>query len=166
MSEGLHRKNLQRPLTGCCACRKLLRRSLRLHSLRYLNLEENNLANCSNWFQVIGKLHSLKTLSLHSCYLRPVIPLSLNHLNSSTSLKTLVLSDNNLTSSIFPWLSNISSNFVSIDLSFNQLQGSIPESSQNMVYLEHLSLMFNELEGEIPKFFGNMLNLSDNKLGG
>ncbi|KDO39364.1 hypothetical protein CISIN_1g041121mg [Citrus sinensis] len=112
--------------------RKLLMRSLRLHSLRYLNLEENNLANCSDWFQVIGKLHSLKTLTSHSCYLRP--------------------------------LSNISSNFVSIDLSFNQLQGSIPDSSQHMVYLEHLSLMFNELEGGIPKFFGNMLNLSDNKL--
>ncbi|XP_024047912.1 receptor-like protein EIX2 [Citrus clementina] len=142
-----------------------------LSYLRYLNLDESNLANSSDWFQVIGKLHSLKTLSLHSCYLPPVIPLSLNHLNSSTSLETLVLSDNNLTSSIYPWLPNISSIFISIDLGFNQLQGSIPESFQHMVYLEHLRLSFNELEGGIPKFFGNMcslitLNLSNNKLSG
>ncbi|KDO48216.1 hypothetical protein CISIN_1g037539mg, partial [Citrus sinensis] len=107
----------------------------------------------SDWFQVVAKLHSLKSLVLFSCALPPVNPSFIWHFNLSTSIETLDLSDNNLpSSSVYPWLLNL-------------------KAFQHMVSLKSLYLSDSELEGGIPKFFGNMcslkkLRLSYNKLSG
>ncbi|KAH9648750.1 hypothetical protein KPL70_025719 [Citrus sinensis] len=143
-----------------------------LSSLRHLDLSYINLTKSSDWFQVVAKLHSLKTLVLHSCALPPINPSSIWHFNLSTSFETLDLSDNNLpSSSIYPRLFNLSRNIQYLHLGFNSLQGSIPEAFQLMVSLRFLYLTSNELEGGIPKFFGNMCSLNRlclpyNKLSG
>ncbi|XP_052289540.1 receptor-like protein EIX1 isoform X2 [Citrus sinensis] len=143
-----------------------------LSSLRHLDLSYINLTKSSDWFQVVAKLRSLKTLVLHSCALPPINPSSIWHFNLSTSIETLDLSDNNLpSSSVYPWLFNLSRNIQYLNLGFNSLQGSIPEAFQLMVSLRFLYLTSNELEGGIPKFFGKMCSLNRlclpyNKLSG
>ncbi|KAH9679491.1 hypothetical protein KPL71_026159 [Citrus sinensis] len=144
----------------------------RLSSLRHLDPSYINLAKSSDWFQVVAKLHSLKSLVLCSCALPPVNPSFIWHFNLSTSIETLDLSDNNLpSSSVYPWLFNLSRNILYLNLGSNSLRGSIPEAFQHMVSLKSLHLCDSELEGGIPKFFGNMcslqkLGLSQNKLSG
>ncbi|KAH9648743.1 hypothetical protein KPL70_025714 [Citrus sinensis] len=141
-------------------------------SLLHLDLSYINLTKSSDWFQVVAKLHSLKSLVLRSCALPPINPSFIWHFNLSTSIETLDLSDNNLpSSSVYPWLFNLSRNILYLNLGSNSLQGSIPEAFQHMVSLKHLFLFDSELEGGIPKFFGNMcslkmLGLSFNKLSG
>ncbi|GAY63604.1 hypothetical protein CUMW_226960 [Citrus unshiu] len=143
-----------------------------LSSLRHLDLSCINLTKSSDWFLVVAKLQSLKTLVLRSCALPPINPSFVSHFNLSTSIETLDLSDNHLSSSsVYPWLFNLSRNIKHLNLGYNQLRGSIPEAFQDMVSLTFLKLPSNELEGGIPKFFGNMcslniLNLSINKLSG
>ncbi|XP_052289549.1 receptor-like protein EIX1 isoform X5 [Citrus sinensis] len=143
-----------------------------LSSLRHLDLSYINLTKSSDWFQVVAKLRSLKTLVLRSCALPPINPSFIWHFNLSTSIETLDLSDNNLpSSSVYPWLFNLSRNILVLDLAFNSLRGSIPEAFQHIVSLKSLHLTDNELEGGIPKFFGNMCSLNrlflpHNKLSG
>ncbi|KAH9648756.1 hypothetical protein KPL70_025722 [Citrus sinensis] len=144
----------------------------RLSSLRHLDLSYINLTKSSDWFQVVAKLHSLKSLVLRSCALPPINPSFIWHFNLSTSIKTLDLSDNNLpSSSVYPWLFNLSRNILYLNLGSNSLRGSIPEAFQHMVSLKSLHQCDSELEGGIPKFFGNMcslqkLGLSQNKHSG
>ncbi|XP_052289942.1 receptor-like protein EIX1 [Citrus sinensis] len=144
----------------------------RLSSLRHLDLSYINLTKSRDWFQVVAKLRSLKTLVLRSCALPPINPSFIWHFNLSTSIETLDLADNNLpSSSVYPWLFNLSRNMLHLNLGSNSLRGSIPEAFQNMVSLKSLCLSASELEGGIPKFFGNMcslkkLGLPYNKLSG
>ncbi|KAJ4718553.1 Leucine-rich repeat receptor protein kinase [Melia azedarach] len=135
-------------------------------------MSSNNLSKSNGWAQVITKLPSLQTFDLTECNLPPVIPSSLLHLNHSSSLEAIFISHNNLTgSSIYPWLFNISSNLIDLDLSFNLLEGSIPDAFEQMVSLRSLSLSWNEFDNGIPKFFGNMCRIdmfdfNSNKLKG
>ncbi|KAJ6760173.1 RECEPTOR KINASE-LIKE PROTEIN XA21 [Salix purpurea] len=81
---------------------------------------------------------------------------SLSFINSSRSLAAIDLSNNHLSSAIFPWLSNFSNSLVDPGLSFNQLQGSIPDALGKMTSLTNLQLSANQLEGGIPRSFGGM----------
>ncbi|XP_052289551.1 receptor-like protein EIX1 [Citrus sinensis] len=120
----------------------------RLSSLRHLDLSYINLTKSSDWFQVVAKLHSLKSLVLCSCALPPVNPSFIWHFNLSTSIETLDLSDNNLpSSSVYPWLFNLSRNILYLNLGSNSLRGSIPEAFQHMVSHRSLYLCDSELEG-------------------
>ncbi|XVE58436.1 hypothetical protein DITRI_Ditri04bG0169500 [Diplodiscus trichospermus] len=131
-----------------------------LSSLKNLDLSSSNLSKANDWVQVVNKLPFLESLSLQSCNLPNIISPSLSLINSSTSLTNLELSGNNLTSSvIYPWLFNVSSNLVYLEISLNQLNGSIPEAFGNMNALKQLSLFNNQLEGGIPKSFMNMCSL-------
>ncbi|XP_031260903.1 receptor-like protein EIX2 [Pistacia vera] len=141
-----------------------------LSSLSYLDLAFSNLSKSSDWFQVVNKLPFLRTLLLQDCNLPPIVSSPLSLVNS-TSLLRLDLSSNTLTSSMYPWLFNVSNNLGYLDLSTNQLQGSIPDAFGRITSLTDLYLSYNQLEGGIPESFGNMcllhsLDLSDKNLGG
>uniref|UniRef100_A0A2C9U1H0 Leucine-rich repeat-containing N-terminal plant-type domain-containing protein n=1 Tax=Manihot esculenta TaxID=3983 RepID=A0A2C9U1H0_MANES len=144
---------------------------LGLSSLSYLVLSGNPLVNPSDWLQIVNKLPHLESLILSSCFSGDVIPPTLSPINSSSSLSSLVLSNNNLViRSMHPWLSNISQNIVQLDLSSNLLQGPILAEIGNMISLELLDLANTSLVGGIPRSFGNMsrlaaLDLSNNNLG-
>ncbi|XP_024172549.1 receptor-like protein EIX2 isoform X2 [Rosa chinensis] len=120
-----------------------------LSSLRYLNMSHLDLFEAVNWPQSLSKLTSLTELRLSWCNLPDVNLRSLSFINSSTSLQLLDLSRNSLNSSIFYWIANVSSNFVHIDLSSNQLEGGIPKGFQNLYSLELLYLGANKLSENI-----------------
>ena len=138
--------------------------------LTHLDLTEVNLSKAIHWPQAINKMSSLTELYLSHSQLPSIIPtISISHINSSTSLVVLDLSNNGLTSSIYPWLFNSSSSLVHLDLSRNDLNGSILDSFGNMTTLAYLDLSSNQLEGEIPKSFSISLvhlDLSQNHLHG
>ena len=135
--------------------------------LRQLDLSGVNLSTAIHWPQAINKLPFLTELHLSYTQL-PTI--SISHNNSSKSLVVLDLSRNGLTSSsIYPWLFNLfsTSNLVYLDLSSNNLNGSIPNAFGNMTTLAYLDLSSNQLQGEIPKAtFSNISCLVDLYLSG
>ncbi|KAK6233496.1 hypothetical protein QUC31_005902 [Theobroma cacao] len=141
-----------------------------LSSLRHLNLSGNNLTDANDWPQLLNMLPYLEDLKLRWCMLPRILsPPSLT--NSTLSSLSIDLSENNLTSSMYPLLFNITSNIVYLELSCNLLGGSIPEFFENMISLKYLYLGGNNLEGDIPKFLGNIctietLDLSNNNFSG
>lgn len=111
-----------------------------------------NLSNVNNWLQVVNKLPYLTSLHLESCSLPNIFSVWL--VNSSTSLHSLDLSDNSLTSSsssILQWLFNFNTSVVKLDLQYNQFHGLITDGFSKMKSLTHLFLDYNEFEGGIPK---------------
>ena len=112
--------------------------------LRQLDLSWVNLSKVIHWSQAINKMPFLTELHLSYTQL-PTI--SISHNNSSKSLVVLDLSDNGLTSSIYPWLFNLfsTSSLVHLDLSNNNLNGSIPDALGNMTTLAYLDLSSNQL---------------------
>ncbi|KAL4652621.1 hypothetical protein ACB092_01G245100 [Castanea dentata] len=133
---------------------------------------EKNLSVTNDWQRVVSRLPKLSELRLRNCSLPFITPSSLSYINSSKSLTDLDLSFNpGITSLIFPWLFNSSNNLTSLNLSSNQLNGSIPNAFGNMSSLRPLLLNDNQLEGGIPKSLGdirtlNILDLSGNNLSG
>ncbi|GFS30241.1 hypothetical protein Acr_00g0010930 [Actinidia rufa] len=121
-----------------------------LSLLRDLDLRDVNLSQATNWAETINSLPLLKNLHLEFCQLPNVVPPA-HPFNSSLSLEVLDLSDNDLSSSIYSWLFNLSNSLVDVDLSSNQLKGLIPDSFGNMISLVNLDLSWNQLEGGIPK---------------
>ena len=110
-----------------------------LSSLRRLNLEGINLSRASAyWLQAVSKLPSLSELHLSSCGLS-VLPRSLPSSNLS-SLSILVLSNNGFNSTIPHWLFRMR-NLVYLDLSSNNLRGSILEAFANRTSLERIRQM-------------------------
>ncbi|KAJ7949688.1 LRR receptor-like kinase family protein [Quillaja saponaria] len=98
-----------------------------ISSLRYLNLTGVDLSQAVDWLQSVNKIvPSLVELQLRSCSIPKVNILS--HINSSTTLKVLDLSHNNLTSSTLSWVFNVSQNLIHLSLQYTRLQGPIPRS--------------------------------------
>ncbi|RHN81648.1 putative transferase [Medicago truncatula] len=111
------------------------------------------------------KLPSLEGLHLHNCSLSDanILPLSDSHLNFSSSYFILLdLSLNQLTSSsmIFNWVLNYNSNLQHLELYGNLLRDTIPDDFGNIMHsLVSLDLSYNNLEGKIPKSIGNICTL-------
>ncbi|KAI9073891.1 hypothetical protein K1719_044163 [Acacia pycnantha] len=145
-----------------------------LHSLTSLDLScVSNLNYSNNLLPIIGKLPNLRELWLQNCSLTDfnVVSTPSSHLNFSASLLTLNLAYNKLTSSLFPWLFNLTSNLALLYLYDNQLVGPIPDDfGKYMNSLLHLDLSENKLNGTISEVhFGNLtklqyLDLSNNYL--
>jgi len=124
---------------------------IHLSSLRQLDMSYLNLSKIVNWPDKINMLPSLSDLRLSYCELSmPVPPVLSNAINSSSPLSFLDLSNNNLNSSIFPWVFKYNNSLSHLDLSSNVLEGSILEVFGNMVTLVHLDLSSNNLQGTIP----------------
>ncbi|XP_059283207.1 receptor-like protein EIX1 isoform X1 [Lycium ferocissimum] len=140
----------------------------RLHQLRYLAIGYVNLSKATDWLQAVFKLPFLQVLSLPGSKLPAVVPSVFPSSNSLMSLSTLDLSSNNLNTSVYTWLFNLS-NLTYLDLSGNAIYGPIPDAFGNMKSLQHLDLSRNALGGGFPRCLGNklkFLRLSSNNLDG
>ena len=142
-----------------------------LTSLTHLHLLSiSNLDRFNNWLQMVGELTKLRELSLENCGLSDhfILSPSRSKFNLSTSLSILDLSRNNFMSSmIFQWVSNISSNIVELDLSFNLLD-TPPSHDHGLVMksLERLNLSHNRMKGEVFKSFMRVCTLRSLELDG
>jgi len=82
-----------------------------------------------------------------------------------TNLTYLDLSRNQLSGSIPPEIGNLT-NLTYLNLGFNQLTGSIPPELGNLTNLTYLGLYLNQLTGSIPPEIGNLTNLEQLSLEG
>ncbi|XP_027358894.1 receptor-like protein EIX1, partial [Abrus precatorius] len=141
----------------------------RLSTLKYLDLSHLDLSQSANWLSSMSKISSLSELRLDDCGIGQVIPKSIPHNNSSTSLNTLSLSNNQLDSSTLSLVLNVSKVLTYLDLSSNSLQHNIPDGFVNMVSLSHLRSLYlsrNELEGNILKYIPSLFQLKELRLEG
>ncbi|TYH46808.1 hypothetical protein ES332_D11G365300v1 [Gossypium tomentosum] len=138
-----------------------------LSSLQYLDLSGADLSKATDWLQVTFKHPSLLELHLSNCGLEDdPSPISVN---STKSLVILDLSLNRFSSvpkSIFSL-----HGLMSIDISENSLEGSIPDFFGNISFLQVLDLRSNSLNSSIPNSMYSLyhlqfLSLGDNQLQG
>ncbi|GJW55915.1 putative leucine-rich repeat protein [Tanacetum coccineum] len=143
----------------------------KLALLEYLDFSFLNLSESSNTLgTAITRLPLLSVLKLRRCLLQNMSLSSLPSTNFLKSLSILDISENYVSSSsIYPWLFNFSGTLTNIDLSSNELLGSIPEAFGAFKILQDLRLDHIGLEGGIPRIFGNfsslrVLDLKENNL--
>ncbi|KAK2441422.1 receptor protein EIX2 [Trifolium repens] len=142
-----------------------------LSSLKYLNLSYIDLHKVTNWLQAVATLPSLLELQLSHCNLNNfVINPSIEYLNLS-SLLTLDVSGNNITSKLPNWFFNLTKDLTYLNLGGNKIHGEIPSSLLNLQNLRYLDLSYNQLQGSIPDGIGQLeniqhLDLSYNMLSG
>ncbi|GLT49225.1 hypothetical protein SLA2020_227970 [Shorea laevis] len=135
-----------------------------LSSLRHLNLGGANLsATGERWIQAINKIPSLLELNLSSCqlaHLPPTLPL-LNF----TSLLTIDMSANNFNSTLPNWLYNLTK-LQHLDLHLNAFNGVglIHKQLGNLCNLKILDLSNNNFHGEIKYLLGDFQGCSNTSL--
>ncbi|XP_037475164.1 probable LRR receptor-like serine/threonine-protein kinase At3g47570 [Triticum dicoccoides] len=137
----------------------------RISGLRYLNLSFNALSGTIPLS--IGTLHNLSSLDLGNNRLSGEIP---SLLGSSPALESVSLPNNLLGGEIPQSLANSSSSLTILLLAQNQLQGFIPDFGK-LSRLEMLDLSYNNLVGTVPRSIFNssalyFLGLANNNLGG
>lgn len=114
----------------------------------------------TKWVQQIFKLSFLEELYLSDCQLACTLPVSDIFANSFFSfLSVLNLSYNGFTSSVFHSFFNLSTHLTHVDISYNQLDGPIPDTFGELNFLEELRVTGNMFH-EIPTSLGNLIHLS------
>ncbi|XP_020586803.1 LRR receptor-like serine/threonine-protein kinase FLS2 [Phalaenopsis equestris] len=110
-----------------------------------------------NW---LGQFKRLNELDLDSNYFTG--PISFVSLSFLCDLKVLVLSNNNFTklSDDGTPLKCKEYKITAIDISNNQMSGSIPECVGNMRNLKYIYLQNNQFDGLIPQSLGQLTNLA------
>ncbi|XP_045824844.1 receptor-like protein EIX2 isoform X3 [Trifolium pratense] len=140
-------------------------------SLKYLYLSGIDLHKVTNWLQAVNTLPSLLELQLSYCNLNNfIINPSIEYLNLS-SLLTLDLSVNNITSQLPNWFFNLTKDLTYLNLRDSNIHGEIPSSLLNLQNLRYLELSYNQLQGSLPDGISQLpniqhLDLSYNKLQG
>ncbi|KAL1542370.1 receptor-like protein 20 [Salvia divinorum] len=139
--------------------------------LVFLNLSLNLLTNLQKAYHIPP---SLRVLDLHSNRLRcefPVLPRA-TPIDEFVPNQTYVLLANNSIAGLIPTSICDTTPIAVLDLSFNNLSGSIPLCLvKNYTWLQVLNLRGNNVNGVIPDQFGELCGLrtfdvSDNNLGG
>lgn len=123
-----------------------------LSSLNHIDLSCVNLDKVSDWLLAINSLPSLKVLKWAICQLHYFPSLSVSSDNLS-SLTTVDLSDNQLGTSVMPWVFGLSDHLVFLDLSLNNFEGPIPRGLGNLTSLRYLDLSANNFSSTIPEWF-------------
>ncbi|KAK1282339.1 hypothetical protein QJS10_CPB22g01059 [Acorus calamus] len=114
-----------------------------LSSLKTLSMNGVDLSRVdSDWVRLLNKLSSLVELQLSGCSLPSIAPFLHNSINF-TSLVNIDLSFNAFSAStILGWISNITS-LEHIDISNNNMRGSVPLQLSELPHLKYLSLAGN-----------------------
>ncbi|CAH1452663.1 unnamed protein product [Lactuca virosa] len=127
-----------------------------LSHMEILYMDGISLASQNHWVNVVLSIPKLFTLSLKGCELSQVMYPYSSFLNSSSSLISLVLGNNNLTSSMYHWMFPLTSNKLQyLYLSDNMLDG-IPKYLGNLSSLENLIFDNNSAMIEFPVFLNNL----------
>ncbi|KAF2315527.1 hypothetical protein GH714_040003 [Hevea brasiliensis] len=135
-----------------------------LSYLETLDLSGNSLGKVSDWVHIVKNHPYLTNLHLRSCDLATIIPPSNSRANSPISLSVLDLSSNNLSSSVFQWVFSLNSSLVHVNLSYNQLEGTIPSFFGNFCRLHTLDLAGNNLTGSLPVFLEHLSVCAESSL--
>ncbi|XP_023749446.1 receptor-like protein EIX1 [Lactuca sativa] len=136
-----------------------------LSHLEWLRMDGISLAKQNYWVDVILSLRNLSYLSLEGCELSKIIyPYSLFLNSSFSSVESLYLGDNNLTSSMYRWLLPLTSNKLRfLYLSSNMLDG-IPKYLGNLCSLETLYFNNNSAVVKFPDFLNNLSGCTSHTL--
>ncbi|KAL4379964.1 hypothetical protein GQ457_02G033920 [Hibiscus cannabinus] len=129
-----------------------------LSSLRYLDLSGVDLHKATDWLQVTFNLPSLLELHLSGCNLEGPIP---NYLGNMSFLEVVDLSFNSLNSSIPNSLYSLN-HLQSLILCGNYLlEGKMSSALGNLSSLIHLDLSYNMLEGIFPTSLQHLCKLKE-----
>ncbi|GAU42681.1 hypothetical protein TSUD_131090 [Trifolium subterraneum] len=140
-------------------------------SLKYLNLSGIDLHKETNLLQAVNTLPSLLELHLSECNLNNFITNPFMEYLNLSSLLTLDLSKNNFSSQLPNQFFNQTKDLTYLDLSWNNIHGSIPHSWKNMKYLDYINLWSNKLSGEALVHLSGwkqlrIMNLGENEFSG
>ncbi|KAI3705408.1 hypothetical protein L1987_75645 [Smallanthus sonchifolius] len=132
-----------------------------LQKLQVLSLHKNQLSGTIP--DAMGNLSLLNTLSLFSNKLEGVIPSSLGNCHR---MLELYVNDNKLNGKIPTKLLQVSSLSITLNLSQNNLHGSVPTEVGDLKMLTTLDFSYNNLSGNIPSSLGDCGSLSSLSLKG
>ncbi|EEC67757.1 hypothetical protein OsI_35284 [Oryza sativa Indica Group] len=100
----------------------------------------------------LGHLHHLQTLYLSNNTFKGRVP----DFTNSSNLKMLLLNGNHLVGQLN---NNVPPHLQGLELSFNNLTGTIPSSLANITGLRLLSFMSNNIKGNIPNEFSKFVTM-------
>ncbi|KAJ4729751.1 Leucine-rich repeat receptor protein kinase [Melia azedarach] len=134
-----------------------------LSKLTYMDFSFSSLALnfSSNWLPPF----KLEYIGLLNCKLGPRFP---KWLQSQRSYYYLDISNAGISDIVPTWFWNLSPNLYYLNISYNHLEGTVPDLSLNSSGYPGIDLSSNGFEGSMPRVPSNMtsLNLSKNKFSG